>query len=169
MKIKQLVGIFTFMCVIGVPGLYAQFTGGAGLMYGTYIDEPGIQVNGYYAIPAVEKLSVGGDLSFFLPHKHPGWKESIWELNLNAHYSLYKQEKVDLYGLAGINITGYKVKYTGDSFYTGASASTSKGGLNIGGGAQTNVGFGKLYGEIKYAVISDIGHLVLTAGVRLPI
>ncbi len=167
MKIKHLVAIVALLCVAGVSNLHAQFNGGVGLLYGTQIDQPGIQVNGYYALPAVDKLSVGGDLSFYFPHKTGVVKNSMWELNINGHYSFYNQSKADVYGLAGLNITGWKSKYNGNQYYNGGSVSGSKGGLNIGGGAQAGVGFGKIFGEVKY-VISDYDHVVFTAGVRLP-
>ena len=168
MKIKFLLAVTAILCFLGVSSLYAQFKAGAGLLYGTEIDQIGLQINGYYDLPAVENLSVGGDLSFYLPHKFSGYKESMWELNINGHYSAYKQDNIDLYGLAGINITGWKVKYTGDPGYGRATYSTSRGGINIGGGIQTNVGFGSIYGEVKYAIVSDLGHLALGGGVRLP-
>ncbi len=168
MKIKFFVAVTALLCAVGLPSVYAQFVGGAALIYSTDIDEPGIQINGYYNLAQVDpKLSVGADLSFYLPHKYTGWKESFWELNINGHYSLYNKEKVNIYGLAGLNITAWKIKDT-DPEFGRYSASGSNGGLNIGAGAQTGVGFGDVFGELKY-VINDLDHLMIAAGVRIPL
>jgi len=70
-----------------------------------------------------------------------------------------------VYGIGGINFSFIEIEGKG-AF--SSSADDTEVGLNLGNGAEFDVSFGKVYGELKY-IISDFDQLVLDAGVRIPI
>lgn len=173
MKKTLLLAAFAVFSIASVSK--AQIYLGPALLYGTNINEPGLQVSGYIPIPQVKKLSVGGDLSFYFPHSYNSmvlaynysYKETFWEINANAHYLFYDEKGLSAYGIGGLGVTTYHVKVT----YTGysGSSSTSKLGLNLGVGGTKSMSFGKIFAEVKYVVTSDLGHFTIGAGVRFPI
>ncbi|PWN07024.1 hypothetical protein [Rhodohalobacter mucosus] len=76
---------------------------------------------------------------------------------------------MNVYGLAGINITGINVEFDTGGFGS-ASSSDSEIGLNIGGGAEFDVDFATLFGEAKFGGIGhDANQFVVGAGLRFPI
>lgn len=165
MKFKILLSIVVVFTFIGVSK--AQLRLGPALIYGTNINEPGLQVSGYLPIPQVENLWVGGDLSFYFAHSYYYSKESFWEINANAHYMLYDKQGLSAYGIGGLGITAYHWKPRHG--FTGATYSTSRLGLNIGVGGAKSMNFGSIFAEAKYVVTSDLDHLMIGAGVRFPI
>lgn len=148
----------------------AQVTVGPALLYGTNINEPGIQVNGYYKIPNIDNLWAGGDLSFYFPHKYkPFWKESIWELNANARYIFYSLKGLSAYGFSGLDFTTYKFKpFTGYALTNENTYSSSHIGLNLGVGGAKAMKFGQIFAEVKY-VVTSFDHLSVGAGAAFPI
>ncbi len=165
MKSKILLTALAVFSLISVSK--AQLRLGPALIYGTNINEPGIQISGYLPIPQVNKLWVGGDLSFYFAHTYHYAKESFWEINANAHYMLYDKEGLSAYGIGGLGITAYHWKPRNG--YTAATYSTSRLGLNLGVGGAKSMGFGSIFAEVKYVVTSDLDHLTIGAGVRFPI
>ena len=164
MKYKLFFTIMALLTIVSISK--AQIYLGPSLIYGTNIDEPGVQVSGYVPIPQVEHLSVGGDLSFYFAHDYYDFKESFWELNANAHYSFYDEKGLHAYGIGGLNITFYHLK--AKNGYIRGSYSDSGAGLNIGAGGSKDMNFGSLFAELKY-VITNYDHLMIGAGVRFPI
>ncbi len=159
--------LFTAVALFTIVSISkAQIYLGPALIYGTNIDEPGIQVSAYVPIPQVEHLSVGGDLSFYFAHDYTYFKESFWEINANAHYSFYDENGLDAYGIGGLDVTSYHLK--AKSNFAGNSYSNSKLGLNLGVGGSKDMNFGALFAELKY-VFSNYDHLTIGAGVRFPI
>ena len=165
MKSKILLTVLVVFTIVGVSK--AQLRLGPSLIYGTSaISEPGIQVSGYLPIPQVDKLWVGGDLSFYFAHDYGTFKESFWEINANAHYMLYDEKGLSAYGIGGLNLT--TIHFKAHANYTGNSSSQTNPGLNLGIGGAKSMNFGLVFAELKY-VITNYDHLEIGAGVRFNI
>jgi outer membrane protein X len=137
------------------------------LAYGTEIESIGIGANAEF--PIIEKLTISPSFIYYLPKDEDGGKINWFEVNANANYYLLDQENVGVYGLAGLNYSSIKVKIDGDAVF-GEDFSVSDGrlGLNLGGGANFNLGKLTPFTEIKYVII-DRGQLVIAAGVKFDI
>jgi len=140
---------------------------GGGLMYGSGAggsqsslnNDLGLMIDGYYTI--TDKIRAGAGFGYFFPKSEGAGDFTVSEFNLNGHYLFLNELAYNVYGLAGINITSLKVESGGFSF------STSETGLNIGVGGEYGMGFGNLFGELKYAGLGgQADELVLGAGVR---
>jgi len=147
-----------------------DFSLGAKLAYGTEIENIGIGINAEF--PIMEKLTISPSFIYYLPKDETFVKINWFEVNANANYYFVQDEEFDFYGLAGLNYTNVSVKYDGP--YAGlilgnTSDSDGRLGLNLGGGANWNLG-GSItpFAEVKYVII-DGGQLVLAAGIRFKI
>lgn len=113
----------------------SKIRAGGGLMFATEIKNVGLTLNGTYEI--TEQWE--GSLAF----THIFEKDYVkWNvLDLDGHYVFYKQdEKLNVYGLAGLSFTFWKVtiptKDLGYGFTTPEITETGSDiGLNIGVGA----------------------------------
>lgn len=127
----------------------------------------GIKVDGIYTIN--EDVRAGAGFGFYFPHEQNGVKQTVWKLNFNGNYLFFSEDKLILYGLAGINITGISFDYSNQ---TGGglafSGSNSEIGLNIGGGLEYGLDFAGLFTELKYD-ISNYDQLAIGAGLRFDI
>lgn len=146
---------------------------GAGLVFGSGVgfdeldNDFGIRVDGSYMF--TEEFRGAADFTYYFPKTEGGGKVTVWELNFNGHYLFINDEDMNVYGLAGINVTGIKTKFDSNGFGS-FSASDSEIGLNIGGGAEFDVDFAMLFVEAKLGGIGhDANQFVLGAGLRLPI
>lgn len=135
----------------------AQPRVGAGLVYGTEVEEAGIQINGYYGLNQVlEGLRVGAEFSyFFMPDPL-----TFWTLDLNGQYRFYGPEALGVYAIGGLDIARLS------SEFGGIEVGATEIGLNIGAGVEyavvPNV---ELFGELKY-VISEADQAVFALGAR---
>jgi hypothetical protein len=155
--------------LMGAPAASAQQTVvGGGVVYVTDVEgfDLGFQVNGYLAIAAVPGLRVGGDFTYYLPHKETFGSESItvnlMAFNGNAHYFFMSTPEMGLYGLGGLSLARISASFMGQS------ESDTEMGLNLGIGAEFHLGFGALYGEAKM-VTGDADRIVVGGGIRIPI
>lgn len=134
--------------------------------------DAGLQVNGYLALPAVRRLSVGGDATYYLP---PSWSEqlggtimesdgNLLAFNANVRYHLVAAAPLHIYALSGLNIARWNVSASAAG--TGEAGSATELGLNLGGGIELGIGFGRLYGEAKL-VTGELDRLVAAVGIRL--
>lgn len=147
---------------------------GAGLVFGSGVgfgddldNDLGIRIDGSYMF--TEKIRGAADFTFYFPKSEGGGKATVWELNFNGHYLFINDESMNVYGLAGINVTGLKVEVDAGGFGS-FSSSNSEFGLNIGGGAEFDVDFAMLFGEAKFGGIGhDANQFVIAAGLRIPI
>jgi len=110
-----------------------------------------------------EEISGAADVIFFFP-ENIDW----FEFNANGHYKFLAEEGMSVYGLAGLNYVSISVDIPSFNGSGGGSVSNSEIGLNLGGGAEFDVDFANIYGELKY-VLSNADQLVLSAGLRFPI
>lgn len=139
---------------------------GGFLGYGSEIKTIGFGVNAEF--PIIENLTIAPNFTYFLPKEESSIvKTTIFELNANANYYFLNDDTFGVYGLAGLNYTSVKVKVEDLGFgFGGTSSSDGKIGLNIGGGANFNLGKSWTpFAELKY-VLSDFDQLVLSAGVK---
>ena len=139
---------------------------GVFLGYGSEIKTLGLGVNAEF--PIMENLTIAPNFTYFLPKKESSIvKTTIFEFNVNANYYFLNDDTFGVYGLAGLNYTSVKVKVEDLGFgFGGASSSEGKIGLNLGGGANFNLGKSWTpFAELKY-VVSDFDQLVLLAGVK---
>lgn len=115
--------------------------------------EVGVNVNGYYSI--TDEIRAGASLSLFFGDFSPT------QFNIDGHYLFINEEELVVYGLAGIGFWTW-------SFDLGpfGSTSVSTSGLNLGGGAEYDMGNFALFGEAKVSTIGGTP-FNLTGGVRL--
>jgi outer membrane protein X len=162
MKKLFLVSLVTLACSAASLG---QVRLGGMLGYGSETEQWGLGINGEFVFH--ERMAIAPSLFFYFPEKAGGFKYSYWEVNGNFHYYFLRQEVVGLYGLAGLNLTTARITRDND-FIDGADRSNSEAGLNLGLGANFDVGSVIPYGEIKY-VAGDIDQAVLFLGIKFPI
>lgn len=146
---------------------------GAGLAFGTGVgfedldNDLGIRIDGSYMF--TESIRGAADFVFYFPKSEGGGKVTVWEINFNGNYLFINEESMNVYALAGINITGIKTKFDSNGFGS-FSASNSEFGLNIGGGAEFDLDFAMLFGEAKYGGLGhDADQFVIAGGLRIPI
>ena|SRR5690625_3011587 len=153
--------LFTFFLIAGVQSSQAQLvtqegdiTAGAGLSYGTDIEEIGLTVQAYYAF--TNEIRGGGSFTYYFTGDN--WNAN--EFNVDVHYLFRNEDGLILYGLGGLNFSTVSVSFMGQS------NSETDTGLNIGGGVEYDLGSVYLFGEPKFT-IGGFEQLQLTAGVRL--
>lgn len=136
----------------------AQPRVGLGLVYGTEIEEVGLQLNGYYGLDQVLLgLRVGADFSYYFVED----PASFWTLDLNGQYRFIEPGPFGAYAIAGLEIARASV----EGF--GVEVSNTEVGLNLGIGAEyavvPNV---ELFAEVEYVIISETDQAVFTIGGR---
>ncbi|SDI08527.1 outer membrane protein [Winogradskyella thalassocola] len=165
-KINLIIATTLFSITFSI-GAFAQTETkiGALIGYGTEIENIGIGANAEF--PIMEKLTISPSFIYYLPKDESGIKINWFEVNANANYYFLDEENIDVYGIAGLNYSSIKVKYE-NSFGLGGDFSSSDGriGLNLGAGANFNIGSSITpFAELKYVII-DGGQLVVAAGVK---
>lgn len=163
LKLSFIASFLVFM--MGATNLFAQegtITVGPGLVYGSEIENLGINVDGYYTIN--EQFRAGIGLIYFFPDSQNGFDFNWFDFNINGQYVFYSEDNLNAYGLAGINIAFLKVEAGGNS------NSESEAGLNLGAGVEFVQDFGNIFGEVRLAGLGgDADQFVLGGGVRIPI
>lgn len=169
MKIKLL--FITALLLIGnclVTTAQTETRLGAMVAYGTEIENVGIGINAEF--PVMENLTISPALIYFLPKDEYGINVNWWEINGNANYYFMDSEGFGFYGIAGLNYTHVSIDYD-DSPFGGGSMEASDGrfGLNLGAGANFNIGSSIIpFAEAKYVII-DGSQLVIAAGIKFNI
>ncbi|MBR9855896.1 MAG: porin family protein [Algicola sp.] len=138
---------------------------GAFVAYGSEIESIGIGANAEF--PIAENLTISPSLVYYLPKEEFGVKWSWFEVNGNANYYFVNDDNLGVYALGGLNYSSIKVSYDGSLGFGGSSSvSDGKLGLNLGAGANFNIG-GSItpFAELRYVVIEG-GQLVAGAGVK---
>lgn len=165
---KKSLIVFAIAMIAGMGQLWAQDSKriGGQLIYGTNINTLGIGAIAEF--PIAEKMVISPSFSFYFPKDETVVKTSAFEINGNLNYILLEENSIQLYGLGGLNFTQLKVK-TDLSIIGGTSDfSVSQGriGLNLGAGANFDLGKNFLpFAELKY-IISDFDRLVIAAGLK---
>jgi hypothetical protein len=181
-KLFFVIGLVTIVSMTSAQE--SKFMAGGGLTYATDIDNIGINIKGLYMIN--ETWEADGGFTYFFEKDYVNYSA----LDFNGHYVFMNNEGTCLYGLAGINITFYKIEiddaisdayndysdeYSEYAEYMGeygpsplGSDLESKGsefGINIGAGGRMPLSDAlSLTGEMKYT-LGDIDYLSISAGV----
>ncbi len=164
-----------FMLVAGVSKAQdSKFLLGGGATYASDISSFGFFVKANYAI--TEKIEVAADFNYFLPKKvavgmgMEDVKYNYMSFDVDGHFAFLSDEKMTLYGLAGLNILmvripSYEVSYPGAGTMKFGGTTDSNMGLNLGAGGRFGLS-DKLsaFGEVKY-VISEGGYVQVNAGI----
>lgn len=147
----------TFFALTILFTTQAQETIGAGLAYGSEIENLGIGVNAEFNLN--EQIDISPSFIYYFKNNN----FSMWELNGNINY-VFSNSGPTFYGIAGLNITG--VKFDGGGVFQ--DSSDSELGLNLGVGASfAQTGSVIPFAEAKY-VLSNFDQLSLFGGVRFP-
>lgn len=141
----------------------AQTRVGGLLGFGSEIES--LAIGGLAEFMINEKMGISPQLVFFFGKSEDGYKSSLWEINGNFNY-YFMQDKVDLYGLAGLNIATAKSKYDIPGFGSESTSDTELG-INLGLGANFPVSNESIlpFAEIKY-VVGDFDQLCIFGGVK---
>jgi len=139
---------------------------GGQLIYGTNINTIGIGAIAEF--PIADRMVISPSFSFYFPKNSGSVKTNAFELNGNLNYTFIDENDIVFYGIGGLNFTNYSVKFDLTGIPGGADYSASSGniGLNLGAGANFDIGKNFLpFGEIKY-IIGNFDRLVLAAGIK---
>ena len=143
---------------------------GAKLAYGTEIENLGIGANAEFGV--LDNLSISPSFIYYLPKEESFITVNWWEINGNVNYYFLQDEDIQLYGLGGLNYTNVSVDANLDLGEFGdfsGDDSDGRFGLNLGAGANLDLGGSIMpFAELKYVIIDD-GQLVLAAGVKFNI
>lgn len=154
--------LFAIICVIGFTDTAsAQLKAGGAVIYGGDIEQIGFRVEGLFKINDTYRAQA--DFSYFLPKDIGPTEFNWWEINANIQYSISSIEQLPVYAFAGLNFVNIESSRTGF-----VSRTENEVGLNVGAGAETDLGFATLFGEIKY-VIGNADQLGVAGGLRFPI
>ena len=133
---------------------------GAGLVVATVQDGGGDLVGGfqgslYFGVPAVERLSIGGDVSWFLVDG-----VTLFAVDPNVHVNLVQLPVLDVYPLAGLNVLYAHANVLG------YSATDVDVGLLLGVGAEAKAGPLRPYVDAKLALHADT-YVAFSGGLRV--
>lgn len=160
MKVKQFLAALILLTGVHFAA-QAQFSLGAGLGYGTDVEELAIRARGVYAISGPWRAA--SDFDFYLDGEDD---LTYWELNLNGHYIFYNTEKMKAYALAGLSFFHVGVDY--DTTIPGFDdVSDNDTGLNLGAGLEIPLGPVDFFGEAKFT-LGGAEQLFLAAGLQFP-
>lgn len=107
----------------------AQISAGAGVVFGSDINNIGFSINGKYVIN--ETWAAAPAFTFFLEKDYVSWSV----LDLDVNYQLTNIDKLGgLYAIGGLNMTFWKVDFGDeyDDYFGGLDATGSDIGINLG-------------------------------------
>ena len=142
--------------------VYAQKTLGGGIAYGTEIESIGIHADAQFFIN--DNLAISPSVLYYFPKEiYEGFNYKWFEVNANAN----------VYGIAGLNIAFISFPFLNFGGIFGGSdfnnSTSTKIGLNIGVGADFDIGSNIVpFGQLRYN-ISSFDQLAIEAGVRFPL
>lgn len=165
MKLKSTVLVLLVMILGLTYSVSAQENTriGALIAYGTEVESVGVGVNAEF--PIIENLTIAPSFIYYLPKDESGVKINWFEVNANANYYFVAQDNLGVYAIGGLNYSSVKVDFDSSYAFAGSSASDGRFGLNLGAGANFELGGITPFAELKYVII-DGGQLVIGAGVK---
>ncbi|MDO4728120.1 MAG: hypothetical protein Q4B43_03830 [Bacteroidota bacterium] len=146
----------------------AQIKVGAHFGYGTHLAQPLIGANAEFLI--TKKISIAPDFSLYTSNKVRGYKDQLWEINGNGHYYITQvlDDKMNIFGLAGINYAKFSSKYISDGYPSNGvfKSENNEIGVNFGGGVTYYLDKNfEAFSTVKYTAVST-DQLSLQMGVR---
>ncbi len=142
---------------LGSQKSYSQVSAGAGMAFGSDIEQVGAQADLHYSLVNRPALRFGAGFVYYFPKDN----HNFYEVNINGAYTFYEEFMFKSYLYTGLN-------YARSKFDVGnGSISDTAYGLNLGIGAEYDFGRLLAFGDLKY-VISDFDQAVFSIGLRLP-
>ena len=171
MKKFFMIILFASQVIFASEDSNAQTTIGGGIAYGTEIKSIGIHAGGQFFIN--DNLAITPSILYYFPRElAEGFNYKWFEINGNASYYFITDESVNVYGLAGLNVAIISFPFLDFSSIFGGDANNSsvtKVGLNIGIGADFDIGSNITpFGQLRYN-LSSFDQLAIEAGVRFPL
>lgn len=119
---------------------------GAGAGYGLDIEELAIQVAGVYSSDL--PIDIAADFKYYLLDD----PLSAWEFNANALYYITDNSGTNFYLIGGLSYANLSVSVDLGPFGGETSTSSSEIGLNIGAGADIDLGGFTLMPQAKFTI-----------------
>src|SRR5690606_11736400 len=164
---KKALFVVAAFLIADVGQVFAQDVKRVGpqLIYGTDINSLGIGAIAEF--PVAERMVISPSVSFYFPKEEGVVKTSAFEINGNLNYTFVEEDNILFYGIGGLNYTSYKVKVNMSQVgIPSASSSAGEIGLNLGAGANFDIGQNFVpFGEVKY-ILGGFDRLVLAAGLK---
>ncbi len=157
---KTFVTISTFFIAIVLlysPQTNAQVKAGVGAAFGSEIEQVGIQADIHYRLASTPAIQLGAGFIYYFPKND----HEFYEVNLNGAYIFYEEFMFKSYLYTGLNYAHSETNGNDVSFADNAF------GLNVGLGAEYDLGAALAFGDLKY-VISDFDQPVFSIGLRVP-
>lgn len=157
--IAQIFALAIAFITLGSQQADAQFSAGAGMTFGSSIEQVGIQGDLHYQLANQPAFRFGAAFVYYFPKND----HNFYEVNVNGAYIFYEEFMLKSYLYTGLNYARSHVPMLG----SGSSATDSAFGVNAGIGAEYDFGplFG--FGDLKY-VFSEYNQAVFTIGLRVP-
>ncbi len=136
----------------------AQTRLGAGLGWGSDVDDVGLGINAEFFVK--NNISINPGIIIYMEDDGIYQDRDWWELNVNGNFYFAREGSVDFYGIGGINLTTISIK-SGD-----VRDGETELGINLGIGANFDFGGSVLpYSEVKY-IAGNFDQAVLFFGIR---
>lgn len=148
------------LCLLTVLAftVQAQTRLGAGLAWGSDVEDLGLGINGEFFVK--ENISINPGLIFYFVDDRGNDRLDWWELNINGNFYFAQEGSVAFYGIGGLNLTTVAIE---NDF---VDDSDTELGINLGIGSNFDVGGSVMpYAELKY-VLGDWDQLVLFFGAK---
>lgn len=149
------------LTLVVVVGSHAQYRLGAGLAYGSDVEEFGIGANGEFFLN--KKVAVSPSVIVYFLENSPNEDRSFWELNTNINYYFANEGALEVYALGGVNLGTAKNDRRG---IDNDDDATTELGLNLGIGTNFDINSSvKPFAQLKF-VVGDFDQAVLFFGLR---
>lgn len=156
-KLIQIAGFSILLLIIGSQIAKAQVSAGAGVAFGSEIEQVGVQGDLHYRFTNIPAIKLGAGFIYYFPKNNHHFNE----VNLNGSFIFYEEFMFKSYAYTGLNYARSKVT-SGNT-----SITESAFGLNIGLGAEYDFGPILAFGDLKY-VVSKFDQPVFSIGIRVP-
>ena len=165
---KTLLALFFIVFAITTIQAQQPIRVGAFAGFGTKIERPAIGVIGEFGI--MDKLTISPSFAYYFTEKNGFAKTSFFEFNANANYYFLTEGSFHVYGLAGLQVARSSVSVNLGGLGIGNyGGSASKVGLNVGAGANMDLGSKIMpFAELKYT-LGGAEQLGIFAGVKYSI
>lgn len=152
--------IATFIACSANAQEKGDMAAGVNLSYGTKNGFSNFGIGAKFQYSFTDNFRIEPSATYFLKKDFV----SMWDINANVHYLFHVADKFTVYPLAGFAFVGWKADI-GDITGYEASASETKFGFNLGGGAQywLSASLG-LNLEIKYQIVSNLDRPIFSLG-----
>jgi hypothetical protein len=124
---------------------------GVALVFGTEPSTLGLQGNVFVPVPMLKGLRLGGDLVMYLPFSEGNVNLFWFSLNPGGQFVFDVGVPIHPYVEAGLAIVIIHESVKGG----GGTNTDTELGLNIGGGAEYDLGFGRAFGALRFQFLGN--------------